>query len=84
MGIETVAVGRALEAVAWERIWKSERGENRRGKSNATSSVADSERSVQALRRPAGPQRFCTQDEIPHAVEADRRTRGPQAPRWER
>jgi hypothetical protein len=48
---------------------------------NATSSVADSERRVQALRRPAGPQRFCAQDEYRMLLSP---IGGPQAPRWER
>jgi hypothetical protein len=82
MGIETVAIGRALEADAWERTWKSEWRGKQTGKSNATSSVADSDRRVQALRRPAGPpSTLLHTGRIPHAVEADRRT---QAPRWER
>jgi hypothetical protein len=47
------------------------------GKSNAKSSIADSERRVQALRRPAGPQRFCTQDEYRMLLRPIGGTAGP-------
>jgi hypothetical protein len=55
-----------------------EGGEEQSGQKQRTSSVfADPERRVQALRRPAGPQRFLHEGRRPHAVEAYRERAAP-------